>query len=275
MNTFPLLAKIAAAVVAVILLALGIYVLAHMNNQNGAAAVTVPSDVTSKPEASNGQVAAHNQARQQAPMQTPANNPPAAVEPGMIVGKVVDQYGKPLGTNCVDCTWGRITDALGENAGALSAYNGRLQSRGSLPPGTYIIQVPNSDNAMEEMTPVTKTIQLPATGINLGTIVVNRWSKVMVRLVNAVGIPLDQIFAFFKTCDITDTWAKNNTLLCGGTQSVQVLSVPNEPSEMLGGAFPPGNYSIRFSASGYSETLKSFTVGNSDVDLGTIVLQKQ
>lgn len=128
---------------------------------------------------------------------------------------------------------------------------------------------------MEEMTPVTKTIQLPAAGINLGTIVVNRWSTVSLRIVNAVGTPLDPIFAFFKTCDITDAWAKKNTLLCSGTQSVQVLSVPNEPSETLGGAFPPGNYSIKFSASGYAETLKSFTVGNSDVDLGTVVLQKQ
>ncbi len=207
--------------------------------------------------------------------------------PGKVTAYVTDQYGNAYGgenfaPNVVDIP---ITDALGERAGWVTVKDGRLESQTALPVGKYTMQVGDS---LYSHTPVVKTFAMPVEGVDLGTLILNKWGAVKVKVVNEVGTTLRDARKLLIKCEITDEFIKAEddnrypknapsrcTWLANNGIGSDVYNYMGETDYALLRYYPAGNYTIQYSASGYETVGKSFSVNNRDVDLGTIVLKKK
>lgn len=193
---------------------------------------------------------------------------------GKITAYITDQYGnaylgKDFGGNWTSNVSFQFTirDALGEKAGHVTVKEGRLESDDVLPSGQYAIE-PIPSSFSDGMTPVViKTFTLPSEGINLGTLIINKWGLVKVKVVNEVGTTLGDAYSRIVKCEITDEYVKEQPHnICWSALNAAFF----DPSY-----YPAGNYTIKISRYDYESVEKSFSVNNRDVDLGTIVLKKK
>ena len=236
--------------------------------------------------------------------QKAATTPKTKVIPGKIIAYVTDQYGneyggpyygfspetlqslrksygdnyKPSGVGSANF---ELFDALGERiaTGYIFIKNGYRETP-ELPPGKYTLIVPVRDSAFYQ-TPVTKVVELPAEGINLGTVKVMQWGVARIKVTNEVGTGLDARI-MLKKCEITDEYVKEqdaNRYPKNAPSKCAWLGNNNVPWSVGHdgkiGVYPSGNYAVEISAYGYTPTEKSFSVNNRDIDLGTVVLKKQ
>jgi len=197
----------------------------------------------------------------------------SSVIPGKVIAYITDQYGKPYNSYSSYL----IQDSLGERAGDAKINNGHLESLATLPSGQYTIWIAydNISGVALNETPVIKSFTLPPEGINLGTVIINKWTYAKVKVVNEVGTSLGSSYGLrclVLKSEITDEFLKKYPksmpalFPCGGGGSTF--------SDKMG-PFPPGNYTIQISSGGYESVEKNFTINNRDVDLGTVVLKKK
>lgn len=212
------------------------------------------------------------------------------VIPGKITAYVTDQYGNAYGgkDSSPNSRVVEIVDALGERASWATIEDGQLESEESLPAGHYTIGQYTIKDSLHsslnlEQTPVIKTFTLPPEGIDLGTLIINRWGSVKFRLVNEVGTILrNDTQQFLTKCEITDEFIKTGNVKNAPATCAQltgsafgVMSVYSQDDYVILGYYPAGNYTFKIKHSGYEGVEKSFSINNRDVDLGTIVLKKK
>lgn len=262
---------IGGAVIAVVLAIGGIFLINNKSNTpatKGAIAETnIKNDSSANQE--NTQPSTQTQKKN---VQSPKIN---AIKSGKIIAYITDQYGnaylgKDFGGNMLLSNVSlqfTVRDALGEKAGWVTVKEGRLESDGVLPSGQYTIE-PIPSPFSDRMTPVViKTFTLPPEGINLGTLIINKWGLVKVKVVNEVGTILSDAYSRIIKCEITDEYVKEQPHnICWSALNAAYF----DPSY-----YPAGNYTIKISLYGYESVEKSFSVNNRDVDLGTIILKKK